>query len=171
MRITRRSLLAAGAAMTAASAVGLGAHGWSWYDRPPAAGLSAISQEEHDFITAVAEAWMPPGGVPAISGAEAKLGDYMDAVVASMAAEQGRLFRLLFHALDEETILSHGARFHRLDLEERTRVLAAWTSSPWFLQRQAIGALMALLSFGYTEHPEVAPMLRPMFRCGFGISP
>ena len=168
MALTRRQLLAATAATTAVSTGALGAHIWTWYNRAPGEGLYALAPEEHTFIQRLAEAWMPPGGEPAISGAEAQLGDYFDGVIAAMAPEQGRLLRMLLHVLDEETLPTHLARFSSLPLPTRTEVLAGWLSSPWFLQRQAVSAVMALLSFGYTEHPAVAAHLQPHFRCGFG---
>jgi hypothetical protein len=166
--ITRRHVLAAMGGLAAAGAVGVGTTAWRWWDRPPGEGLAALSAEEHGFAQALAEAWMPPGGEPAISGAEARMGDFLDQVVASMAVQQGKLFRLLLHLLDEETVLTDAARFQNLSLERRQEVLAGWLGSPWFAQRQAVSAVMALISFGYTEHPEVVPMLKPMFTCGFG---
>lgn len=169
MAVTRRQVLAVTAASSAVAIAGVGGHVWTWYDRAPGEALAVLSPEEHGFVQALAEAWMPPGGVPAISGAEARMGDFLDGVIASMATTQGKLFRLLLHALDEETLLTDGARFQTLPLARRTEVLAGWMASPWFLQRQAVGGVMALMSFGYTEHPEVAPLFRPYFRCGFGM--
>lgn len=166
-RLTRRAVLAAAAASAAVVAGGAGVVG-SWYDRPAGEGLSVFSPEEHGFVQALAEAWMPPGGEPAISGAEARMGDFLDGVVATMAPTQGKLFRLLLHALDAETLPTHAAHFQTLPLETRTAVLAGWMTSPWYLQRQAVSAVLALLSFGYTEHPAVAVHFRPFFRCGFG---
>jgi hypothetical protein len=166
--ITRRHVLAAMAGLAAASAVGVGATAWRWWDQPPGEGNRVLSAEEHGFVQALAEAWMPPGGEPAISGAEARMGDFLDGVVGGMAAQQGRLFRVLLHLLDEETLVTDASRFQHLSLDRRQEVLASWLASPWFAQRQAVSAVMALLSFGYTEHPAVAPLLKPLFTCGFG---
>lgn len=160
--------MAATAATAALSTGGLALHIGSWYSRTPREGLHALSPEEYDFIQAIAEAWAPPGGVPAISGAEAQMGTFFDGVVSSMAPQQGKLLRMLLHVLDEETVPGHFARFQHLPLDTRIEVLRGWLDSPWFLQRQAVGAVMALLSFGYTEHPEVAATLQEKFRCGFG---
>ena len=163
---SRRQILAASVVAALPAVAGL--HAWSWYDRPAGEGLLVLSDEEHTFAQALAEAWMPPGGDPAISGAEAGMGRFLDEVVASMTVQQGKLFRLLLHLLDEETVPTRLARFSSLPLADRTDVLRGWMDSPWFAQRQAVGAVLALISFGYTEHPAVAERVRPLFRCGFG---
>jgi hypothetical protein len=93
--VTRRQVLAVTAASSAAAIAGVGAHVWTWYDRAPGEALAVLSPEEHGFVQALADAWMPPGGVPAISGSEARMGDFLDGVIASMATTQGKLFRLL----------------------------------------------------------------------------
>lgn len=168
MRITRRHVLAAMAATTVVGTVAAGATVVRWYDRPVDAPLRALSAEEHAFAQALGEAWMPPGGEPAISGAEARVGDFLDEVVAAMAPQQGKLFRLLLHLLDEETLVTDLSRFQHLPLARRTEVLSGWMNSGWYAQRQAVAAVLALVAFGYTEHPAVSVVVRDLFPCGFG---
>ena len=55
-----------------------------------------------------------------------------------------------------------------LDLDERTLVLAQWVDSPSQNIRQAIRAVLALLSEGWTQHPDVIAVIQPMFPCGVG---
>lgn len=168
MKPTRRQVLAAAAAVSAAGGLGLGTSVWSWWDRPAGAGLKALAPEEHAFVQAMAEAWMPPGGTPAISGAEARLGDYFDDMVASMPADLGKQLRLLLHALDHLTVPVRGRTFRSLPLETRSAVLAGWLDHPVFLVRDGVTAVMILIGMGYTTHPEVVSVLRPMFPCGYG---
>lgn len=168
MQITRRHVLAATGALGVASSLTAGGVLLSWWDRPPGQGLTALSPEEWTFVQALAEAWMPPGGTPAISGAEARVGDFLDGVVQNMAETQGKLFRVLVRLLDHATLPTRGARFSSLDLETRTSVLAGWVNAPTYLQRQAISSVLVLVAFGYMQHPEVAPAFRHLYRCGYG---
>lgn len=168
MGITRRHVLAAMAGMTAAGAVGVGVTGMRWWDRPAGDGRIVLSEGEHGFVQALAEAWMPPGGEPSISGSEARVGDFVDEVIAHMQPTQAKLLRVLLHALDEETVPTHLARYQTLPLETRSEVLRGWMDSSWYLQRQAVSAVLALVSFGYTLHPEVSRIFSPLFGCGYG---
>jgi len=86
--ITRRQVLAAIGAVPVVGALGAAATAWQWWDRPAAEGLVALSADKHAFVQALAEAWMPPGGSPPISGAEAELGRFLDDVVGSMSDGQ-----------------------------------------------------------------------------------
>lgn len=167
MGITRRQVLAATAALGGAAAVGAGTTAVRWWDRPPGKDLETLSDAEHAFVQSVGEAWMPPGGEPAISGAEARVGDFIDDVLVTMPAEQRRLLKLLIHALDERTVPLHLSRYVNLDLATRTEVLSGWLDSSIFLERQAVSALLVLIAMGYTSHPEVAKHFSPMFGCGF----
>ena len=70
---TRRKLLAAAAALTAAGAAGAGAVAWRWWDQPAHAGWGFLSSSEVDFLEALADALFPPGGTPPLAGADAGL--------------------------------------------------------------------------------------------------
>jgi hypothetical protein len=168
MKITRRHLLAATGAVSVAGTLSVGGTLYSWWDRPPGEGLSHLSLEEWNFVQALGEAWMPPGGNPALSGAEARVGDFLDEVVGNMATTQGKLLRVLIRLLDHATLPTRGARFASLDLSTRTEVLTGWVNAPTYLQRQAVGSVLVLVAFGYTRHPEVAPSFRHLYRCGYG---
>jgi hypothetical protein len=168
MKITRRHVLAGAAAVTAASAVGAGGLAASWWNQTPEAELRALSPDERAFLNAVGEAWAPPGGTPALSGAEADVGRWIDDVVASMAPTQGKLFKLLLHALDAATVPTHLGRFTALPLDTRTEVLRGWLAHRSSLLRQGVNAVVVLVALAWTEHPEVAPHFRTFYRCGFG---
>lgn len=156
------------AAFPVAACAGLGGEVVSWWHAPLGAGHAVLSDEEYAFIEAVAEAWMPQGGSPALSGKDAGLAAFVDVVIARMPEPERSLVRLLFHALDDLTLVSHLARFRNLDLADRTVVLAQWIDNPSPNIRQAIRAVLALLSEGWTQHPDVIEVIRPMFPCGVG---
>ena len=133
----------------------------------PGEHLVALSPTEWSFEQALGEAWMPPGGEPAISGAEAGVGGYVDQVVETMPQVQAKLFKVLLHLLDDATLPSHFTRFQQLELDARIEVLRGWVNHGNPLIRQATGAVLVLAAIGYTSHPEAAEAFRPQFRCGF----
>ncbi|MEQ1503003.1 MAG: gluconate 2-dehydrogenase subunit 3 family protein [Myxococcota bacterium] len=168
MRITRRQLVAAAAAVPVAGALGAGAVGWSWWDRPIGEGLTGLAEDEYAFVQAVAEAWMPPGGEPALSGSEANVGGFLDGVVSAMDDAPARELRLLLQALDDLPVLTHGSRFRHLSLDARTETLRGWLHADQWLLRNAILAVLVLVAEAYTMHPTLVAMIRPWTRCGFG---
>lgn len=168
MKITRRQVLAAAAAVPVVGALGAGATAWSWWDRPAGAGLKVLSTEEHAFVQALAEGWMPRGGRPELSGADAKLGDFVDDVVAAMDPRTGTELRLLFHALDALPIPRRGGYFQSLSVEARSAVIEAWLDHPSWAVRDGAAGVLVLVSMGWTTHPDVARVLAPMFRCRYG---
>lgn len=168
MPITRRHVLAALSATAVVSALGAGGVAWSWWDRPPGVGLHALSEDEHAFVVALAEAWMPPGGEPALSGAEAGLGHFMDELVAAMSPAQGKELKLLINLLDDFTVPRRMARFAALDLDTRIAVLAGWLGSDNHFLRSGVQALVALLASGYTMHPSIAARVNEWYLCGYG---
>lgn len=168
-RITRRHVLAAMGAVPVVGALGAGATAWQWWDRPPGDGLLSLSSDEHAFVQALAEAWLPPGGEPAISGAEARLGDFFDDVVAAMSDEQAVELKLLLQLLDDLPRATHWGRpFRALELEARIAQLDGWVHHDQWLLRNAAVAVLALIGGGYTTHPDVLPMLSPWFKCAYG---
>ncbi len=156
------------AALPVAACAGAGSEVFSWWHAPLGAGHTVLSDDEYAFIDAVAEGWMPRGGTPALSGKDAGLASFVDVVIARMPEPERSLVRLLFNALDDLTLASHFTRFRNLDLADRTTVLAQWIDNPSPNIRQAIRAVLALLSEGWTQHPDVITVIRPMFPCGVG---
>lgn len=166
---TRRHVLAAAGAVALAGGVSGLLLRRRWWDHAPGDALQALSQDEYDIVQAIAEAWMPPGeGPPDPSGAEAQVGAFVDGVVARMPGDQGRLFKLLLHLLDDTTLLTEFEAFRKLDRFRRTDHLHAWVNSPVGYLRQATSAVLILIAMGYTTHPDVAKHLQPWFRCGYG---
>lgn len=168
MRITRRQILAAAAAVPVVGALAAGGVAWRWWDRPPGAGLKRLSTEEHAFVQAFAETAFPPGGEPPLSGADAELGWFVDDLVDGMEPGMRVDFKLLLHALDDWTVPRRLAPFRSLSPEVRQQVLRNWLDHDVWLVRNALFGFLVLVSEGWSMHPEVRPLLAPYFRCGYG---
>jgi hypothetical protein len=168
MKITRRHVLAALAAVPALGGLGAVGVAWRWWDRPPGAGLRCLSTDEHDFVVALAEAWLPAGGEPALSGADAELGVFLDDVLSGMVPATATELKLLLQALDDLPFFTYGASYRTLPLEDRITILGDWLHSDQWLLRNAVQAALVLVGTGYTTHPAVVETLRPWFACGVG---
>lgn len=168
MELTRRHVIAAMAGVPVVGVLSTGAVAWTWWDRPPGEGLQALSDDEYQIVQALAEAWMPAGGDPALSGADANLGAFFDDLVAGMAGSSGKELKVLLHIVDNLARPTHVQAFRNLPLETRTELIRAWMESPVELVRLAITAVLVLMAMGWTTHPEVVGFFRPMFRCGYG---
>jgi hypothetical protein len=167
VRITRRHLVASSIAAASVGAMG-GGLAVRWWDRPKASHLKALSEDEHHFVQMLAEAAFPPGGDPALSGADARLGDFMDETVAWMEPQQGKLFRLLLQAMDDRPTPLWLAPFSSLDLPSRMQILGGWVNSEYYLIRSSTAGVTALLSFGWMTHPQVAERMKPLVGCAYG---
>jgi len=169
VKIERRHVLAAMAGTAAAGAAGVGTVAFTWWDPVPGQGLKVLSQHEYEVIQSLAEAWMPRGGTPELSGADAELGRFLDGMLQHMPPLETTGLKLLIQALDDGTLLTEGATFHSLSLDRRSQLLAEWLSSRNTLLRSAVMALMALMAMGWTTHPEVVVYVNENFQCRFGL--
>ena len=165
---TRRQLLTTLTALGVASAGGTALVGSRWWARPAGQGLSVLSDDEHEFLQAVAEAWMPRGGEPEVSGADANLGVFMDQLLAQSDESITGPLKALFQVLDDTTRATHLSAYRHLPLDARREVLRGWLVSDVSLFRRAVHGMMALLSMGWSQHPDVIRVLRPSFACGWG---
>jgi hypothetical protein len=124
--------------------------------------------DEHDFAQALGEAWMPPGGDPPLSAADAGVGAFLDEVVDGMEPAMGTQIKLLLQVLDDLTLPTHGACFRHLPLPTRIQVLEGWLHGDLWLLRNGVQALLILLGTGFAIHPDMVARLRPYFPCGYG---
>jgi len=168
MRITRRHLLALTGATTGAAALGVGGLALRWWDRPHGEGLLVLSQDEYEFLQAVAEAWMPRGGTPELSGADANLGAYVDELLFHVEQPTPTLLKALFQGLDDKPYGGWFTPYRKLPLDDRTTLLRQWLDHPNALFRGGVSGVVAILGFGWTTHPDVAKVLAPWFGCGYG---
>ena len=168
MPITRRKLLAAAAALTAAGAAGVGATAWRWWEQPHDAGWLFLSADEVGFLEALSDALFPPGGVPALAGADAGLARFFDDLVGAWEPAQRDLIRLLLHALDTWPLPARQSRFAALDRGARLEIIQGWIGHPLAEVRGAAVSLILFLGMGYTLHPETADTFGPLYGCRYG---
>lgn len=171
MKVTRRHVLAGLALLAAAGAVGVGGVGVAWYDQDPAAPLRVLSADEAEILDAIAEAAWPAGGTPALGGRDAGLPRFLDAVLVGMPEVQRDLLRFSLHAVDALSLPTHGARFRHLAAADAEAALAAGLAHPVAELRSLVQSFHIFAGMAYLAHPEVAPLLVPMFGCGFGGEP
>ncbi len=156
------------AASAGAGAIGLSATAVRWWDRAPGSGLETLSADEHAFVQALAEAWMPRGGTPELSGADARLGDFLDVSLASMTPLNRKGLKLLLQVLDDSTLPTHLSAYRHLPLSQRQKTLYGWMHHDNSLVRAAIQGITVLVAVGWTTHPDVAAVLSPSMRCWYG---
>lgn len=168
MRLTRRGMLLGFGVAAGGGAAVVGGAWWRYLGGPPAEGYQALSAEEVEVVDALAEAWMPPGGTPALSGREAALAPDFDALLMRMPADNRQALKALLRLLDDATWPSKGGAFRTLPLDARIGALEGWLGSDLGLVRSAAFTLIALISDAYMQRPQVVAALRPMFRCGYG---
>jgi len=165
-RITRRMVIATGGLMTAAAGIGAARLG-SWWDADSSPGYRTLNAHEAALMDSIAEAYFPPGGTPALSGADAGISRYLDALFDVMDEPTPSMLRMLLYALDDGARLTHRAGLLALPVEERSDVLRGWTQSDSHLLRGAIGGLLTFIGTAYCGHPEVREACGWEFPCGF----
>jgi hypothetical protein len=168
MAITRRHLLAASAAIAAAAATCTGGIGLRWWDAAPGVERVNLADEEAALVRALSGAAFPAGAVIGLSGADADLDRFFDAMLSGMPKLTGDLLKLLAQALDHLPLATRGARFTALSLPDQQAQLEAWLSSDQAELRSAVQSIVILLAMGYTTHPEIAPMMSAWHGCGYG---
>jgi hypothetical protein len=168
-RVTRRQALALSGLVAAAGAAGIGLRAFSWWDAPSGAAFAALSDREAQVIDSMAEALFPPGGVPALSGADAGISRFLDEVIDVMPGVTDNLLRLFICALDDTARLTRFSGYCELPLAERTELLSSWGQSPHYLFRSSVSSLVLFLSMGYCMHPEVKDACGWIFPCGYGV--
>lgn len=139
----------------------------SWWDAPPDAGYATLTADEAALIDAIAEAYFPPGGTPSLSGADAGIARYMDAMFTLMDEPTPTMLRMLLHALDDMSRATRFAGLRALDVEARGDLLRSWTTSDNHLVRGAIGGLLTFIGTAYCGHPAVREACGWQFPCGY----
>lgn len=164
--VTRRMVLATSGLLTAAAGVGAARIG-AWWDAAPSGGYVTLTRDEAELVDAIAEAYFPPGGTPALSGAEAGIARYMDAMFTLMDEPTPTMLRMLLHALDDMSRATRFAGLRALDVEARSDLLRSWTQSDSHLVRGAIGGLLTFVGTAYCGHPAVREACGWQFPCGY----
>ena len=168
MKITRRHLLALSAATAAATGLLAGGTVYRWWDQPPDGAFAHLTDDEAAFLRSFSGAAFPSGDTIPLSGADAGIDVFFDAVLGGMPELTGNLLKLLAQALERATLLSHGGHFTALPLDVQQSALKMWMHSDIAEIRGAVTSLVVLLGMGYTTHPEVSPIMSAWHRCGYG---
>ena len=168
MKLTRRQVLIATSAAAVLGGLTAGGTAVHWWDQSPGQRLSALSEDEAHFARALADTFFPPGGNPAIGGAESGAVEGFDALLLAMEEDNRNILKAFLHILDTSTLPSRCARFTSLTIEERAEVLESWKNHPVTIWRIAVESLQILLGIGFTTHPDVAALITPHFGVGYG---
>jgi hypothetical protein len=169
VHVTRRQIVAIGAASAAVGAVAGAAGVASWWLGPPGGGYRVLSTGEGAIVRAVADAAFPPvAAIVVRPGGELGIDHFFDGLLHHLDAATRRDLQLLLHAVDVAPLATHAARFHALDAPLQREALADWIDSDTLEVRAATMALLVLLGNGWVLHPDVAPMFAAWHACGFG---
>ncbi len=168
MRITRRHVLALGAAVSAAGGIGVGVLYTRWWDRPVGDDYRFLSNEEGAFLEAFADTAYPAGGLPSVSGGELALSHFLDELAGAMEPMSRTLIRALFHLMDDWPLPARSARFAELDPEARRAVFEVWMRHDLAEIRNAFQSIVLLLGMGYTTHPRTVDWFRQLYPCTYG---
>ncbi len=119
------------------------------------------------MVRAWGAAAFPGGETVALDGGDAQLDRFFDALLGALPPTQAKLMKLLLHALDAAALPLAGGAFTRLAPAEARSVFHALIDSDIAEVRGAVLGLTTLLGAGFTTHPEVAPGLARLHRCGY----
>ena len=151
MPITRHQLLVATTACTA-----LAGRGGVLAQLPsPAPGLALLSQGELDIVTALADAFFPPGHPMGLSGASRNVAEELDRLlVEDLDPVLGPVFRHLLRGLEPGAVTSHGGRFSRLERPLREQILAEWSDPTNVPRRMAYDVLKTCVGWARFNAPQ-----------------
>lgn len=150
MPITRRQLLVATSACTA-----LAGKGGVLAQLPaPAPGLAMLSQGELEIVSALADAFFPPGTALGVWGASQNVAEELDRLlVEDLDPVVGPVFRHLLRGLEHGAVTTHGGRFSRLERPLREQILAEWAEPGNIPRRMAHDVLKTCVGWARFNAP------------------
>lgn len=154
-KLTRRALLRVGVGFGAVALVAGGGVRWLVSDRPTAPGRAALSLREAGVVAALADAYFPPGNPLGVSAADIDLVSAVDAYLASLLAEDRRLFRALLTAVDQwpRASLSSTSSFTAWPRADRVAKLRELDTSARAEPRLVGGLFRAMVGMPFLEDP------------------
>lgn len=152
MLFSRRALLFSGTAAAGLTAVGVPVS-----VLPPASpGFLLLSPGEVALVSAIGEAFFPPGSALGVASADVDLPLLVDTLLAEeLDPAVQPVFRYLLRAVDAGTFASRGASFASLPLEDRRMVLDNWADNAIFPRRVAYDALKSVIGMAFFNAPAV----------------
>ena len=167
-KITRRQILAIGAASTASIVISASATAYSWWRISPADNYVSINKIEAAFITAFAGAAYPAGDACSLDGSAAGLDRFFDQMLTNMEGSNRNQVKVLVNLVDVLPMTNHFCRFSALKRTTQTEILHQWLAAEQHLIRNAVLSLVTILGMGYTAHPEASKIIEQYHNCGFG---
>jgi hypothetical protein len=148
MPITRRQLfVATTACATLAAGGGVLAH-----LPAPGPGRRLLSAAEVEVVTALADAFFPPGNPVGVAGAAVNVAAELDRMLAEdLDPVVAPVFRHLLRGLEYGSVATHGGRFSHLERPVREEVLADWSDAGNVPRRMAYEVLKTCV--GWAEAP------------------
>lgn len=118
---------------------------------------SVLSAKEQAILSACADALFPHGGPLPLSGTEAGVLPFFDAMLRQLPKQNRLLIRALLFLLEHGPwVINRRSRLTRQAPEVRVDTLRAWSESRHYLLRTAFIGIRALLTMAYLENHDVA---------------
>lgn len=118
---------------------------------------SILSAKEQAILSACADALFPKGGPLPLSGTEAGVLPFFDAMLRQLPKQNRLLIRALLLLLEHGPwVVNRRARLTRQSPAQRVDTLRSWSESRHYLLRTAFISMRALLTMAYLENHDVA---------------
>lgn len=118
---------------------------------------SILSGKEQAILSVCADALFPSGGTLPLSGTQAGVLPFFDAMLRELPRQNRLLIRALLQLLEHGPwIFNAKSRLSRQSPQDRVETLRAWSQSRIYLLRTAFIGIRALLTMAYLENHDVA---------------
>jgi hypothetical protein len=141
---------------------------YQWWDTDPEEPFTSLNRKEARLIQLIAKAAFPSGTQSKLDGAQAQLDRFFDLFLGQLEKQNQTLLKLLIQATDRITIPFYGSYFSNLTEKQQQSCIEDLLNSEQHLLRSAYQSLIAILGMGYTTHPQIAALISPLHRCGYG---
>ena len=168
MKISRRHLLALSAGTAAVGAMGSAGLTLHWWNQAAHEPYTSLSKPEGEFIRAWSGVAYPSTITVPIDGASANLDRFFDQLLGVTPSDTKALLKFLLHGLDALSVPTHGATFRTLERDSQRELFDTWIHSDSSMLRSAVQSLTILIGMGWSTHPEVAPTIQKLHKCGYG---
>ena len=169
MKLSRRNLLKIIGLSSGLVGIATGSTLYAWWNTSPDQPFECLNNQESAMVRSLCEAAFQGGPTIELDGADANLDRFFDQLLTGIPDINQQLLKLLLHALDHSTWLSHQQSFTTLSKAQRSTILENWLQDDNHLFRSAVQSVIVLLGIGYTMHPIASKHLSQYFRCGFGL--
>ena len=167
MLITRRQLVAA----TSACAAFAGTGGVLAQLPAPAPGRRLLAASEIDVVSALIEAFFPPGNPLGVSGSQVDAASELDRLlVDELDPVVAPVLRHLLRGFEYASIATHGARFSQLERPVREEILTEWSDPANVPRRMAYEVLKTCVGWAWLTAPAVRTAIGWQADCHAGAA-